>query len=73
MIVFLNDRSDIDESREEHPGQDGSLRLFNRDGTFDTDVAPQIGRAIIFKSEIVQHQVRPTLGYNNLAITVFFN
>ena len=73
MIVFLNDRSDIEESKESYPQKDGSLRLFNRDGTPDADVVPQFGRAIIFKSEHVQHQVRPTLGYNNLAITVFFN
>lgn len=32
-----------------------------------------MGRAIIFKSEAVEHEVRPTLGYDRYAVTVWFN
>jgi SM-20-related protein len=39
----------------------GDLRLFLPDRILD--VAPHIGRTIIFKSEIVEHEVRPTQGY----------
>ena len=32
-----------------------------------------MGRAIIFKSEIIEHEVRPTLGYDRYAVTIWFN
>ena len=32
-----------------------------------------MGRVIIFKSEVVEHEVRPTLGYDRYAATVWFN
>ena len=52
MIVFLNEESDIEGGEA---GSIGSLRLFNRDGSVDVDIAPRIGRAVLFKSELVEH------------------
>ena len=52
----------------------GALRLFlPTESTEYIDVVPRMGRAILFKSEIVEHEVRPTLGYNNYALTIWFN
>ena len=49
----------------------GALRLFVSTGY--VDVVPRLGRAILFKSDILAHEVRPTLGYDNYALTVWFN
>ena len=49
----------------------GALRLYLPTGY--VDVVPRLGRAILFKSEIIEHEVRPTLGYDNYALTVWFN
>jgi len=32
-----------------------------------------MGRTIIFKSDIVEHEVRPTQGYDRFAITTWFS
>ena len=37
------------------------------------DVVPRMGRALIFKSEVIEHEVRPTLGYDRYAVTVWYN
>ena len=37
------------------------------------DIVPRIGRTIIFKSELVEHEVRPTQGYERFAITTWFS
>jgi len=37
------------------------------------DIVPRIGRTIIFKSELVEHEVRPTKGYERFAITTWFS
>ena len=37
------------------------------------DVVPRMGRAVIFRSEAIEHEVRPTLGYDRYAVTVWFN
>jgi SM-20-related protein len=39
----------------------GELRLYLKDKI--VDVTPRLGRVIIFKSEKVEHEVKPTLGY----------
>ena len=49
----------------------GALRLYLPTG--HTDVVPRLGRAILFKSEIVEHEIRPIRGYDNYALTVWFN
>ena len=70
MIIFLNEDG-LDELRESDPLHMGALRLF-----FPTefiDIVPRMGRAILFKSEIVEHEVRPTIGFDNYALTVWFN
>ena len=37
------------------------------------DVVPRMGRVVIFKSEKVEHEVRPTLGYQRYAVSVWFS
>ena len=37
------------------------------------DIVPRLGRAVLFRSEEMLHMVRPTLGYDNYAVTVYFN
>ena len=49
----------------------GALRLFLPDKYID--IVPRMGRAVLFKSEVVEHEVRPTIGYDNYALTVWFN
>ena len=49
----------------------GALRLYERTGY--VDVVPRMGRMILFKSEVLEHEIRPTLGYDNYFITAFFN
>ena len=49
----------------------GALRLYLPTGY--VDVIPRLGRAILFKSEIIEHEARPVLGYDNYALTVWFN
>ena len=70
MIVFLNEEG-LDEMRESDPLHMGALRLYLPTG--NVDVVPRLGRAIIFKSEALEHEMRPTLGYDNYAITMWFN
>ena len=49
----------------------GELRLYLPEKI--VDVVPRMGRAVIFKSEVLEHEVRPTLGYDRYAVTVWFN
>ena len=49
----------------------GELRLYLPKKI--VDIVPRMGRAVIFKSEVLEHEVRPTLGYDRYAVTVWFN
>ena len=54
----------------------GMLRLYPKgDESIEgvVDISPRIGRAVLFKSEEMLHQVLPTLEYNNYAATIYFN
>ena len=53
----------------------GELRLYPNVTDVDgvVDITPRLGRAVLFKSEHMLHQVRPTLGWDNYAVTVYFN
>ena len=67
MVIFLNeDINDQDTTAQ------GSLRLFYPDSSTDVDIVPRMGRAVLFKSETLMHEVLPTLGFDNYAITVWF-
>ena len=37
------------------------------------DIVPRLGRAVLFRSEEMLHMVRPTMGYDNYAVTIYFN
>ena len=48
----------------------GELRLFLKDKI--VDIVPRMGRIIIFKSEEVEHEVLPTVGYQRYALTFWY-
>ena len=65
MITYLND---------EIPTQNenlGELRLYLEDKI--VDIVPRLGRTLIFNSEKIEHEVRPTKGYDRFAITTWFH
>ena len=37
------------------------------------DIVPRLGRAVLFKSEEMLHKVLPTVGWDNYAVTIYFN
>ena len=68
MVVFLNE--DIDQV--EHKGM---LRLYTEgretvEGV--VDISPRLGRAVLFKSEEMLHQVMSSHGWDNYALTIYF-
>ena len=70
VLVYLN--PDLDSIKSSDPqAKMGELRLYLPKKI--VDVVPRMGRAVIFKSEVLEHEVRPTLGYDRYAVTVWFN
>jgi hypothetical protein len=68
VIAYLNpDMEKVLEIKENKPGD---LRLYLKDKI--VDVAPLLGRVIIFKSENVEHEVKPTVGYQRFALTIWY-
>ena len=53
----------------------GGLRFYTEGESIKgvVDIIPRMGRAVLFKSEVLEHEVRPTLGYDRYAVTVWFN
>ena len=66
VLAYLN--PDLDKVKSSKLGE---LRMFLDDKIID--VVPHMGRVVIFKSEKIEHEVRPTLGYERFAVTVWFN
>ena len=65
-IVYLN--PDLDKIKQDNPkALLGELRLYLPDKIID--VIPHMGRMILFKSESIEHEVRPTKGYQRFALT----
>lgn len=71
VVVFLNE--DLDQLQPD--AQKGMLRLFPRGESVEgvVDIAPRLGRAVLFKSERVLHESRPTLGWDNYAVTFYLD
>ena len=67
VLIYLNPEL----GKITKPNKLGELRLFLADKI--VDVVPHIGRVVIFKSEKIEHEVKPTLGYERFAVTVWFN
>jgi SM-20-related protein len=65
LITYLNPQIDTSSTNQ------GELRLYLPDKILD--VVPHLGRTIVFKSEVVEHEVRPTLGYERFAVTTWFH
>ena len=70
MIIYLNDELDVVKEANQK-AKLGELRVYQSDKIID--IVPRMGRAILFKSEMVEHEVRPTLGYDRYAVTVWYN
>jgi Rps23 Pro-64 3,4-dihydroxylase Tpa1-like proline 4-hydroxylase len=49
----------------------GELRVYLKDEI--VDIMPHLGRVIMFKSEKIEHEVRPTKGYERFALTTWFH
>ena len=64
MVIFLNDNP-----------QKGYLRLYTKGLSEDgiVGISPRLGRAVLFKSEEMLHQVMPSHKWDNHAFTVHFN
>ena len=60
-ITYLNSEVSTDKR--------GELRLYLDSKILD--VVPRMGRTIVFKSTKVEHEVRPTKGYDRFAITTW--
>ena len=57
MVIFLNE--DLNQSQSSSMEQMGMLRLYTKSDSVDgiVDISPRIGRAVLFKSEEMMHQV----------------
>lgn len=49
----------------------GQLRVYLKNEILD--VVPRMGRVIMFKSEMIEHEVKPTQGYQRFALTSWFH
>ena len=49
----------------------GDLRLYLDSKIID--VRPRLGRTIVFRSTVVEHEVRPSAGYNRFAVTTWLH
>ena len=68
MVVFLNDELDENEPT-------GMLRLYTKGREVTegvVDISPRLGRAVLFKSEEMLHQVMSSQGWENCALTFYF-
>ena len=73
MVIFLNDAQDV-VNPDAPKDKMGSLRLFTKGDTIEgvIDILPRIGRAVLFKSEEVLHEVNPVVGWDNWFLTTYF-
>ena len=73
MIIFLND--DIDQVYSLPNAQKGMLRMYSKGARAEgvVDISPRLGRAILFKSEDMLHQVMSSHKWDNYAVTFYFN
>jgi Rps23 Pro-64 3,4-dihydroxylase Tpa1-like proline 4-hydroxylase len=63
VITYLNEEVPEKES--------GDLRLY-LEGSI-VDVAPRLGRSVVFKSVRAEHEVRPSVGYDRFALTTWLH
>ena len=51
------------------------LRLYPKGESVEevVDISPRLGRAVLFKSEEMLHQVMSSLSWDNYILTVYFN
>lgn len=68
VIAYLN--PDLDTVLQTKGNKGGDLRLYLSDKI--VDVSPRLGRVIIFMSDKVEHEVKPTVGYQRFALTTWY-
>ena len=73
LIIFLND--DLDEVYSLPNAEKGMLRLYPKGESIEdvVDISPRLGRAVLFKSEEMLHQVMSSHKWDNYAVTCYFN
>ena len=73
LVIFLNDN--IDEVQLIPDAKKGMLRLYPNGESVEgvVDISPRLGRAVLFKSEEMLHQVMSSHKWDNYAVTVYFN
>ena len=73
LTIFLNDK--IDELLSLPNDQKGMLRLYPKGKKAEgvVNISPRLGRAVLFKSEEMLHQVMSSLSWDNYILTVYFN
>ena len=64
-ICYLND------IEENHKEGNGYLRVFTEENI--VDIAPCLGRLVLFKSEVLEHEVLATKGFERYAVTCWFH
>ena len=68
MVVFLSE----DHDQVEHKG---ILRMYTQGRETDhgvVDISPRLGRAVLFKSEEMLHQVMSSHGWDHYVLTIYF-
>eukprot|EP00347_Sterkiella_histriomuscorum_P020460 403337716 len=69
-IIYLNPELKSQNISTRKDFKLGELRLYLKDKI--VDITPHIGRCILFKSEKIEHEVKPTQGYQRFALTTWF-
>ena len=72
MVIFLNDN--LDEFYSLPSAQKGMLRLYPKGEIAEgvLDISPRLGRAVLFKSEEMYHQVMSSSMWDSEALTIYF-
>ncbi|CDW88855.1 c transferase [Stylonychia lemnae] len=68
LITYLN--PNLEQIKEVKTNKLGQLRLYLKEKI--VDIVPHLNRSILFKSESVEHEVKPTVGYQRFAVTTWF-
>ena len=73
MVIFLNDN--LDQVYSLPNAEKGTLRLYTKGfkNKGVVDISPRLGRAVLFKSEEMLHQVMSSHKWDNYAVTFYFN
>ena len=73
MVIFLDE--DLNQDQLSSTAHKGKLRLYTKGESVDgiVDISPRIGRAVLFKSEEMMHQVISSSQQDTYTLTFYFN